>query len=193
MSLSGLRDLSVSRTTFNWGIPVPGDDKHVIYVWIDALCNYLTTVDTEARIHHWPASVHMIAKDILWFHAVIWPSMLMALKKPLPGQVYAHSFWICEGMKMSKSLGNFIDLAKIDAYVEDFGLDALRYFLATQGPLGSTDSDFAHSKFIEVYNTELANTLGNNAARVTNMINKSAAQTSCRRTGLAFPSVLRAR
>ncbi|MEX2671789.1 MAG: methionine--tRNA ligase [Phycisphaeraceae bacterium] len=167
----GLNDVPVSRTgTGGWGITMPGDEQQTIYVWIDALFNYLTAVDTDDRQHYWPADVHLIAKDILWFHAVIWPAMLMALDKPLPKHVYTHSFWIAEGQKMSKSLGNFVDLEKIDSYVETYGLDALRWFLATQGPLGSTDSDFAHAKFVDVYNMDLANTLGNCAARVTNMI-----------------------
>ena len=167
----GLNDVPISRTgTGGWGIRMPNDDEQTIYVWIDALFNYLTTVDNDERQPYWPATVHLIAKDILWFHAVIWPCMLMALGRPLPGRVYAHSYWISEGQKMSKSLGNFIDLERIDQYVSDFGLDALRYFLITQGPLGSTDSDFAHAKYIDVYNADLANTLGNCAARVTNMI-----------------------
>jgi methionyl-tRNA synthetase len=167
----GLNDIPVSRTgSGGWGITMPGDDEQTIYVWIDALFNYLSTVDTDERGKYWPATTHLIAKDILWFHAVIWPAMLMALEKPLPGGVYSHSFWISEGKKMSKSLGNFIDLEKIDAYVDEFGLDALRWYLAVQGPLGSTDSDFAHDKFVETYNTDLANTFGNCAARVTNMI-----------------------
>ncbi len=173
----GLNDVPISRTGGgDWGIKVPGDDTHTIYVWIDALINYLSTVDTDERRRYWPADVHFIAKDILWFHAVIWPAMLTALsKRPgyewvrLPRLVYAHSFWISEGQKMSKSLGNFIDLEKIDHYVETFGLDALRYFLATQGPMGTTDADFAESKFIETYNADLANTLGNCFSRVSNM------------------------
>ncbi|MCC7193893.1 MAG: methionine--tRNA ligase [Phycisphaeraceae bacterium] len=169
----GLNDVPISRTGSNgWGITVPGDDKHTIYVWIDALFNYYSTVDTPQRQKYWPADVHLIAKDILWFHAAIWPAMLLALNIDLPGSIYSHSFWISEGQKMSKSLGNFIDLEKIDRYVTTFGLDALRYFLASNGPLGTTDSDFAEAKFIEVYNTDLANTLGNCFSRVTNMTNR---------------------
>ncbi len=176
----GLNDVPISRTgSGDWGIKVPGDNEHTIYVWIDALINYLSTVDTDERRQYWPADVHFIAKDILWFHAVIWPAMLASLAKQpeyswvkLPRLVYAHSFWISEGQKMSKSLGNFIDLEKIDHYVEVFGLDALRYFLATQGPMGTTDSDFAESKFIETYNTDLANTLGNCFSRVSNMTSR---------------------
>lgn len=176
----GLNDVPISRTgSSDWGIHVPGDEQHVIYVWIDALFNYLSTIDTDERRHYWPADVHLIAKDILWFHAVIWPALIMALQtRPghewikLPGQIYAHSFWISEGQKMSKSLGNFIDLEKIDHYVETFSLDALRYFLASNGPMGTTDSDFAESKFIEIYNTDLANTLGNCSSRIGNMVNR---------------------
>jgi methionyl-tRNA synthetase len=176
----GLNDVPISRTGgSDWGIRIPGDEEHVIYVWIDALFNYISTVDTDERRGFWPANVHLIAKDILWFHAVIWPAMLMALQKQpgrewvkLPGQVYAHSFWISEGQKMSKSMGNFIDLEKIDHYVSVFGLDALRYFLTSNGPMGTTDSDFAEAKFIETYNTDLANTLGNCSSRIGNMINR---------------------
>ena len=169
----GLNDVPISRAgARGWGIPIPDDPDQTIYVWIDALFNYRTAIDTPDRLPYWPASVHLIAKDILWFHAVIWPAMLMALDWPLPKQVYAHSFWISEGKKMSKSMGNFIDLERIDHYVETFGLDALRYFLATAGPLGTTDSDFAEARFIEVYNAELANTWGNCASRVTNMIHR---------------------
>jgi methionyl-tRNA synthetase len=131
----GLNDVPISRMGGgDWGIKVPGDDQHTIYVWIDALINYLSTVDTPERSQYWPADVHLIAKDILWFHAVIWPAMLLALKRPLPKQVYAHSFWISEGQKMSKSLGNFVDLEKIDRHVAEFGLDAFRYYLAAYGP-----------------------------------------------------------
>jgi methionyl-tRNA synthetase len=168
----GLNDIAVSRSTEPWGVPMPGAETHSIYVWIDALFNYITAIDTPQRRHFWPADVHLIGKEILWFHAVIWPAMLMALNWPLPRRIYAHSHWIAEGQKMSKSLGNFIDLEKIDEYVSQFSLDALRWFLVTQGPLGSTDSDFAHGRFVDVYNSHLANTLGNCASRVTNMIGR---------------------
>lgn len=173
----GLNDVPMSRTgAEDWGIKVPGDDEHTIYVWIDALFNYLSIMDTDGRRDFWPASVHLIAKDILWFHAVVWPALLLALRKlpgndwiGLPRLVYSHSFWIREGQKMSKSLGNFIDLEEIDRYVEAFGLDGFRFFLASDGPLGTTDSDFALERFIEVYNSELANTLGNCLSRVASM------------------------
>ena len=163
----------------DWCITVPGDDAHAIYVWIDALFNYLTAVDTPDRRHYWPADAQLIAKDILWFHAAIWPAMLLALRRQpghewidLPGVLYVHSFWISEGQKMSKTLGNFVDLEKLDHYVETFGLDALRWFLGTQGPLGTTDSDFSEARFIETYNAELANTIGNCSSRVAKMIGK---------------------
>ncbi len=173
---SGLQRVPISRAVQPgdpaWGIGMPGDDAHRVYVWIDALFNYLSAVDNDERIGYWPADVHLIAKDILWFHAVIWPCMLMALDRPLPRQVYAHSFWIREGRKMSKSLGNFIDMPTIDAYRAAYGGDALRWYLLTQGPLGATDADFAHDRFIEVYNADLANGIGNAASRVANMIAK---------------------
>ncbi|MCC5830111.1 MAG: methionine--tRNA ligase [Phycisphaeraceae bacterium] len=173
----GLNDVPISRSgQEDWGIAVPGDSGQTIYVWIDALMNYLTTIDTDERREFWPCDVHLIGKDILWFHAVIWPAILMALNRrpgyewvTTPRSVYAHSFWISEGMKMSKSLGNFIDLPKLEEYIADFGLDAVRFYLATQGPLGATDSDFAHQRFAEIYNTALANTLGNSLNRVCNM------------------------
>ena len=176
----GLQDVPVSRTNFSWGIPMPNDPEHVIYVWIEALMNYATALGLgeiggerhSARARYWPATFHVIGKEILWFHAVIWPAVLMTLKLPLPRCIYAHSFWISEGQKMSKSMGNFIDLAAIDRYVEAYGLDTCRYFLTTQGPLGATDSDFSASHFHDIYSTDLVNTVGNCASRVTAMINK---------------------
>ncbi|MEM1165482.1 MAG: class I tRNA ligase family protein [Planctomycetota bacterium] len=179
----GLQDVPISRAAREgdtpWGITMPGDESHRVYVWIDALFNYLTVCEEpgQHRECFWPASMHLIAKDILWFHAVIWPCMLMALDKPVPTTVYAHSFWVREGRKMSKSEGNFIDLPTLDAYANwdqfgPFALDALRWYLLTQGPLGTTDADFAHAKLVEVYNADLANGIGNAASRVANMINK---------------------
>ncbi|QDT46679.1 Methionine--tRNA ligase [Symmachiella dynata] len=181
-------DVPISRSgSGGWGIPVPGEAEQTIYVWIDALFNYLTFVDTDAdspmgdRRKFWQAgAVHFIAKDILWFHAAIWPALLLALQKcpgfewvNLPRQVYSHSYWVSDsGQKMSKSLGNFLDPAAIDNYVETFGLDALRYFLSTRGPLGVSDSAFSPELFIEIYNSDLANTFGNSCSRVANMIGK---------------------
>lgn len=182
-----MNDIPISRTGANgWGIPVPGDDDQTIYVWIDALFNYLTYVDDDERRHYWESgATHFIAKDILWFHAAIWPALQMALAKCDGYEwvwgyevrknqlVYTHSYWVSEsGEKMSKSLGNFLDPKAIDNYVEEFGLDALRYFLATRGPLGTTDSAFSPDLFVEVYNSDLANTFGNSASRVSNMIGK---------------------
>jgi methionyl-tRNA synthetase len=173
----GLSDVPISRAvtsdpTTQWGIRMPRDPSHRIYVWIDALFNYLSVVDTAERRRFWPASVHVMAKDILWFHAVIWPSLLMALGEPLPRSVYVHSYWVREGKKMSKSLGNFVDLGLLKGYSGRYGLDAVRWYLLTQGPLGSTDTDFSYAKFVETYNAELANGIGNCASRVGNMIDK---------------------
>lgn len=176
----GLQDVPISRTNFAWGIGVPGADEHVIYVWIDALFNYITALglaDSESEWHaqreaYWPAGMQVIGKEILWFHAVIWPALLMALDLPLPACIYAHSFWISEGQKMSKSLGNFIDLEELQNYMEKYGSDALRYFLCTQGPLGATDADFSRSQFHETYTTDLVNTVGNCASRTSAMIGK---------------------
>jgi methionine--tRNA ligase len=180
----GLQDVPISRTNFSWGIPLPppAEPGHVVYVWVDALLNYITALglgDSPAtsklyveRSKYWPATYHVVGKEILWFHAVIWPAMLMALDLDLPQCVYAHSFWISEGQKMSKSLGNFIDLAAIQRYLGTYGLDAWRYYLATQGPLGAADADFAAAHFHKVYSDDLANTVGNSASRITTMIGK---------------------
>lgn len=176
----GLQDVPMSRTNFSWGVGMPDHPEHVIYVWIDALMNYVSALglmDPEGpeqpeRARFWPATYHVVGKEILWFHAVIWPAVLMALELPLPGCIYAHSFWIREGKKMSKTLGNFVDLDTIDAYVEKYGLDTWRYYMLTQGPLGATDADFSDAHFHGIYTTDLANTLGNSASRTTAMISK---------------------
>ncbi len=173
----GLMKVPVSRKIkeddADWGIKMPTDDSHRIYVWIEALCNYLTTVDTDDRRKYWEGEVtHLMAKDILWFHAIIWPAMLHALGKEPPKTVYAHAYWIAEGTKMSKSLGNFIEIDLLQAYAEKYSLDAVRWFLTTQGPLGANDADFAHARFVEVYNADLANSIGNSMSRVGNMVAK---------------------
>ncbi|RNC80397.1 MAG: methionine--tRNA ligase [Phycisphaera sp.] len=172
----GLQKVPVSRKIkegdTDWGIRMPNDPEHRIYVWIEALCNYLTTVDTDERERFWPADAHVMAKDILWFHAVIWPAMLKALDRPAPKTVYAHAYWIREGRKMSKSLGNFIEIELLEAYCKKYSTDAVRWYLLTQGPLGANDADFAHEHFVDVYNADLANSVGNSMSRVGNMIDK---------------------
>jgi len=173
----GLNDVPLSRTGGgDWGVPMPGDPEHRVYVWIDALFSYLSPVDEDARRHYWPAELHLIGKEILWFHAVIWPALLLALARVpgnewigLPRRVYAHSFWIAEGRKMSKSLGNFVDLEKLDGIVARYGLDALRYYLVSQGPMGVHDADFALARFDELYHAQLANRLGNLVSRTLHM------------------------
>ncbi len=173
---TGLQRIPVSRRIKpgdpDWGVVMPNDPEHRVYVWIEALCNYLTTVDTPERCKYWDAPVHLMAKDILWFHAVIWPAMLRALGEKPPAVVYAHAYWIAEGQKMSKSLGNFIEIDTLRAYADKYSLDSVRWFLTTQGPLGANDADFAHARFVDVYNADLANSVGNSASRVGNMVDK---------------------
>ncbi|MEG3617331.1 methionine--tRNA ligase [Magnetovibrio sp. PR-2] len=170
----GLLDLSVSRTTFKWGVPVPGDDDHIMYVWLDALTNYITACGFPDEDHgefqtYWPADLHMVGKDILRFHAVYWPAFLMAAGVEPPKRVFAHGWWTNEGQKISKSLGNVID--PIDL-VEKYGLDAVRYFLMREVPFGN-DGDFSHTAMVARMNGELANDLGNLAQRVLSMVAKN--------------------
>ncbi|HZS84988.1 MAG TPA: methionine--tRNA ligase [Stellaceae bacterium] len=172
----GLRDLSVSRTSFSWGIPVPDDPKHVMYVWLDALNNYQTAVDypdikSEEYSTFWPADLHMVGKDIIRFHTVYWPAFLMAAGLAPPKRVFAHGWWTVEGQKMSKSLGNFIPPARL---VEAYGVDAVRYFMLRELPFGS-DGDFSHRAVLGRINGDLANGLGNLAQRVLSMINRNCA------------------
>lgn len=172
----GLNRVPVSRKIKegdpDWGVVMPNDPGHRVYVWIEALCNYLSIVDNDDRRRYWDAPVHLMAKDIVWFHAVIWPAMLRALGEKPPAIVYAHAYWIAEGQKMSKSLGNFIEIDQLKAYADKYSLDAVRWFLTTQGPLGANDADFAHARFIEVFNADLANSIGNSTSRVGNMVAK---------------------
>lgn len=170
----GLKDLSISRTTFSWGIPVPGDPKHVMYVWLDALANYLSALgypDTNAADFKafWPADVHMVGKDILRFHTVYWPAFLMAADLPLPKRVFAHGWWTIEGEKMSKSLGNAV---APQALVEEFGLDQTRWFLMSEVPFGN-DGNFSRERLINRINSELANNIGNLVQRTLSMIHKN--------------------
>ena len=171
---SGLRDLSVSRTSFKWGVPVPGDDAHIFYVWLDALTNYITAVgfpdtDSESYKKMWPADVHFVGKDILRFHAVYWPAFLMAAGLEPPRRVFAHGWWTNEGQKMSKSLGNFIVPQDL---VDKYGLDPVRFFLLREVPFGN-DSDFSHAAMVRRKNTDLANDFGNLGQRVLSMISKN--------------------
>jgi methionyl-tRNA synthetase len=172
---AGVSDLSISRATLKWGIPMPHDPQHVLYVWIDALSNYVTalgygTREDERFRRYWPADVHLIGKEILWFHTVYWPAMLMSLRLPLPKQVFAHGWWTAEGKKMSKSMGNFIGLEKLRAVIADYGEDALRYYLLRAAPFGS-DLDWKDTDFNAAFN-ELANVLGNLLNRNLNMLGK---------------------
>jgi methionyl-tRNA synthetase len=170
----GLNDLSISRTKFTWGIPVPGDEQHVMYVWLDALVNYLTATgypDAAApRAAYWPADLHLVGKEIIRFHAVYWPAFLMAAGLPLPKRVFSHGWWTVEGEKMSKSTGNFIDVRPL---VSTFGLDQVRFFLLREVPFGN-DGDFSRRALIARINAELANGLGNLAQRTLSFIAKNA-------------------
>ncbi len=170
----GLEDLSVSRTTFDWGVPVPGDDDHIMYVWLDALTNYITAVgfpetETGEYATYWPADLHMVGKDILRFHAVYWPAFLMAAGVEPPRRIFAHGWWTNEGQKISKSLGNVIDPYEL---VATYGLDQLRFFLLREVPFGN-DGDFRRQALIGRINGELANDFGNLAQRVLSMVNRN--------------------
>ncbi len=170
----GLKDLSVSRTTFKWGVPVPDDSDHIMYVWLDALTNYITAVGypdegAESFRKYWPADVHMVGKDILRFHAVYWPAFLMAAGVEPPKRVFAHGWWTNEGEKISKSLGNIIDPLEL---VATYGLDQVRYFLLREVPFGN-DGDFSRRAMIHRVNGDLANDLGNLVQRVLSMIAKN--------------------
>lgn len=170
----GLKDLSISRTTFEWGIPVPGDEKHIMYVWLDALANYLSAVgypDENAGQYktYWPADIHMVGKDILRFHTVYWPAFLMAADIPVTKRVFAHGWWTIEGEKMSKSLGNVVAPQDL---VTQYGLDQTRWFLLREVPFGN-DGNFSRERMTSVINSELANTIGNLVQRTVAMVHKN--------------------
>jgi methionyl-tRNA synthetase len=170
----GLKDLSISRTTFNWGVPVPGDPKHVMYVWVDALTNYITGVgypDTESEKlkKYWPADLHVIGKDIVRFHAVYWPAFLMSAGIEVPRRIFSHGFLFNRGEKMSKSVGNVIDpFALADAY----GVDQFRYFVLREVPFGQ-DGNYSHEAIVNRINADLANDLGNLAQRSLTMVTRA--------------------
>jgi methionyl-tRNA synthetase len=169
----GLKDLSISRTSFDWGVPVPGSNAHVMYVWLDALTNYITGLgfpdDTELWRRYWPANVHLIGKDVVRFHAVYWPAFLMSAGIELPRQVYGHGFLLSRGEKMSKSVGNVVDPMVL---AERFGVDSLRYFLLREVPFGQ-DGSYSAEAIVARANAELANSFGNLAQRTLSMIFKN--------------------
>ncbi len=169
----GLEDLCVSRTSFSWGIPVPFDKKHVIYVWVDALTNYITSLgymscdDTRLK-EYWPADIHLVGKEIVRFHTIVWPIILMALDLPLPKKVFGHGWLVIDGAKISKSLGNYKDPRE---YIEKYGVDAVRYYILKEVSFGN-DGNFSEEALINRTNTDLANTLGNLVNRTLSMGHK---------------------
>jgi len=170
----GLEDLSISRTSFKWGVPVPGDEKHVMYVWLDALTNYVNALgypDKSSKLYKefWPANVHMVGKDITRFHAIYWPAFLMAADIELPRQIVSHGWWLVEGEKMSKSIGNVIDPIKL---VEEYGLDETRYYLMKEISFGQ-DGTFSQDTLRTRINGELANKVGNLIQRTLSMVYKN--------------------
>jgi methionyl-tRNA synthetase len=170
----GLKDLSISRTTFDWGIKVPGNPKHIMYVWVDALTNYLTAVDypntdSEKFKRYWPAALHVIGKDIVRFHAVYWPAFLMSAGVAVPKRIFSHGFLFNRGEKMSKSVGNVIDPF---ALADEYGVDPLRYFFLREVPFGQ-DGNYSHEAIVNRINADLANDLGNLAQRSLSMVVKA--------------------
>ena len=171
----GADDLSISRASLEWGIPMPNDPKHVVYVWIDALTNYISALgygsgDESRMAKFWPADVHLIGREIMWFHTVYWPAMLMSLGLPLPRQVFAHGWWTRDGRKMSKSLGNVIDVPMMRSIIATYGEDAFRYYILRAATFGA-DLDWSDREFAAAYD-ELSKKLGNCLNRLTNMLPK---------------------
>ena len=170
----GLKDLSVSRTSFSWGIPVPKNNKHVVYVWLDALTNYLSALDypdTSSKLYknYWPADLHIIGKDILRFHAIYWPAFLMAANLPLPKRVFGHGWILSDDKKMSKSIGNILDPIEI---IKDYGIDQLRYYLIKEVSLGN-DGNVSLENLKKCINNDLANNYGNLCQRVFTFVKKN--------------------
>ena len=171
---SGLKDLSISRASLRWGVPFPGDDEHVVYVWLDALTNYISALgfggdDQRLFDEFWPATLHLVGKDILRFHCVYWPAFLMSAGLPPPRQVFGHGWWLRDEAKMSKSIGNVV---RPDYLIDRFGPDPLRYFLARDMAFGQ-DSNFSDASFVERFNADLANALGNTASRTAAMVGRA--------------------
>lgn len=166
----GLEDLSISRTSFDWGIPLPFDEKHVCYVWFDALLNYYTATRTKGNEKFWPADLHIVAKDIMWFHVVIWPAILMSAGIELPNSVFVHGYWTFGKEKISKSRGKVINIDELIAITGN--VDSVRYFLLRETPFGD-DGDFSEQALIDRHNNELANKLGNLVSRVAGLIEKN--------------------
>jgi len=187
---AGIEDISISRAGVSWGVPVPWDPTHTVYVWVDALLNYYTATRFEERLNgFWPADLHLMAKDILWFHALIWPAFLIALELPLPRTVLAHGFFTVDGQKMSKSVGNVIDPV---AMVEEYGADAFRYLLLTAFSFGN-DGDLSLERFREKYNADLANGIGNLVSRVATLAERAGMDGSdLERPGAFYPDVAEA-
>ena len=164
----GLKDLSISRKSFDWGIPLPFDKKHITYVWFDALTNYYSATRKKGKEKFWPADLHLVGKEILWFHSVIWPAMLLSAGIKLPKTIFAHGWWTIDGEKISKTTGNVINIPEL---IEIAGLDSARYFLLREIPFGS-DGDFSKKLLIERHNSELADKLGNLVSRVSALAEK---------------------
>ena len=166
---AGVSDLSISRAEVTWGIPIPWDKSQTIYVWVDALFNYYTATKITGKEDFWPADLHLIAKDIIWFHTVIWEALLIAADLPLPKEIFVHDFYLIDGQKMSKSLGNVIAPQEL---IQNYGVDGTRYLIAATFP-ATSDSDVGWQKFTEKYNADLANGLGNLVARIAKLCEKA--------------------